>query len=99
LERIARLAPRIAYPGHGDPLEDPAGRARELIEHHRVRLGQTERALGGTAFEISHRLFPHATSPTQRRFAVAETLSHLERLVAEGRARRSNGRPVSYDPP
>ena len=99
LERIAELAPRIAYPGHGEPLEDPAGRARELIAHHARRLEQTEQALAGTAFEISHRLFPHAKAPTQRRFAVAETLSHLERLVAEGRARRSNGRPVSYDPP
>jgi glyoxylase-like metal-dependent hydrolase (beta-lactamase superfamily II) len=99
LERIVELAPRVAYPGHGEPLENPARRARELIEHHRARLDETERSLGGTAFEISHRLFPRATAPTQRRFAVAETLSHLERLVVEGRARRSGGRQVSYDPP
>ena len=33
--------------------------------------------------------FGDELSPTQRRFAVAETLSHLERLVREGRARRA----------
>ena len=98
LERIVDLAPRIAYGGHGDPVEDPAARAREIVEHHEARLDEAEAALGGNAFEISKRLFPLAGQPTQRRFAVAETLSHLERLVAAGRARRVGGRPVSYHP-
>ena len=98
LERVIALAPRIAYGGHGDPVEDPPARAREIIKHHEARLDQTENALGGTAFEISRRVFPLAGQPTQRRFAVAETLSHLERLVAAGRARRVGGRPVSYHP-
>ena len=30
LERTIELAPRIAYPGHGEPIDDPAGRAREI---------------------------------------------------------------------
>ena len=46
LDRTIELAPRIALPGHGDPIEDPAGRARELKEHHRVRLGEAAAALG-----------------------------------------------------
>ena len=33
LERTVELAPEIALPGHGDPIEDPVGRAHELIEH------------------------------------------------------------------
>ena len=92
LERTIELAPRIVYPGHGDPIADPAGRARELIAHHRDRLDQTEQALGVTgltSFEVSLRLFGDDLSPTQRRFAVAETLSHLERLVREARAKRT----------
>jgi glyoxylase-like metal-dependent hydrolase (beta-lactamase superfamily II) len=91
LERVVELAPRVVYPGHGDPVEDPAGRARELIEHHRLRLDSAAAALADeprTGFELSHALFPHASAPTQRRFAVAETLSHLERLVFDGRAAR-----------
>jgi glyoxylase-like metal-dependent hydrolase (beta-lactamase superfamily II) len=45
LERTIELAPTIALPGHGDPIENPVGRARELIEHHRERLAFTEAAL------------------------------------------------------
>jgi len=92
LERTIELAPRVVYPGHGEPLDDPAGRARGLIEHHRRRLDQTAMCLdrrGLTPFEVSLRLFGDDLSPTQRRFAVAETLSHLERLVGEGGAARS----------
>jgi glyoxylase-like metal-dependent hydrolase (beta-lactamase superfamily II) len=92
LERTIELAPRIVYPGHGEPIHDATARARELLEHHRVRLDETERVLKGrdqTAYEISLSVFGRKLSPTERRFAVAETLSHLERLVRERRAARS----------
>ena len=85
------LEPTLALPGHGDPLTDPVGRARELIDHHAERLGVTAAALGEeprSAYDISFPLFGDDLKPSARRFAVAETLSHLERLVLEGRARR-----------
>jgi glyoxylase-like metal-dependent hydrolase (beta-lactamase superfamily II) len=91
LARLRELAPGIVYPGHGEPIEDAAGRAEETIAHHRRRLEQTAAALGDGprhAYEVSHALFGRELSPTQRRFAVAETLSHLERLVREGGAQR-----------
>jgi glyoxylase-like metal-dependent hydrolase (beta-lactamase superfamily II) len=100
LERTIELAPRVVYPGHGEPLHDVAARARELIEHHRARLDETAAALSAkpqTAYEISLGVFGRELAPTQRRFAVAETLSHLERLVREGRAARSgDDNRVSY---
>jgi glyoxylase-like metal-dependent hydrolase (beta-lactamase superfamily II) len=92
LERTIELAPRIALPGHGDTIEDPVSRARELIEHHRVRLEETAAALGKepkTGYELSFALFGDDLKPAGRRFAVAETLSHVERLVHEGVARRA----------
>jgi glyoxylase-like metal-dependent hydrolase (beta-lactamase superfamily II) len=91
LERVAELAPSLALPGHGEPIADPAGRAREIVAHHRDRLDATAAALEGgphTGYELSFALFPDDRGPSQRRFAVAETLSHLERLVVEGRAAR-----------
>jgi glyoxylase-like metal-dependent hydrolase (beta-lactamase superfamily II) len=91
LDRTIELAPRIALPGHGDPIEDPAGRARELKEHHRLRLEETVAALGAdprTGYELSFDLFGASLQPAGRRFAVAETLSHAERLVHEGAALR-----------
>ena len=100
LRRTIELAPGVAFPGHGDPVTDPAGRARELLEHHRQRLAVAEASLSDrpqTGFELSSALFGENLSPTQRRFAVAETLSHVERLVLEGRAARSeDGGTVSY---
>jgi glyoxylase-like metal-dependent hydrolase (beta-lactamase superfamily II) len=103
LERTIELAPRVVYPGHGEPIEDAAERARELIEHHRVRLAEAQAALSDqaqTAYDVSLALFGRDLSATQRRFAVAETLSHLERLVREGRAARGgNGGVVTYTGP
>lgn len=94
LERTVELAPRVVYPGHGEPLEDGAARAREIIEHHERRLATIERELGvepRSAFDVSRVVFGDDLAPAQRRFAVAETLSHLERLVREGRAAPAGG--------
>ena len=91
LDRTIELEPRIALPGHGDPIEDPAGRARELQEHHRLRLEETVAALGTepqTGYQLSFALFGADLPAAGRRFAIAETLSHLERLVQQGAARR-----------
>ena len=103
LARTVELAPGVVYPGHGEPIHNVAERTRELIAHHRERLDQTSAVLereGLTPYEISLRLFGENLSPTQRRFAVAETLSHLERLVREGRAARAgDGQLVTYTGP
>ncbi|MFN2627708.1 MAG: MBL fold metallo-hydrolase [Gaiellaceae bacterium] len=100
LERTAALELRVAYPGHGEPVEGPAARAREIAGHHDRRLAGTLAALDGGArsgFEVSRALFGEELSPTQRRFAVAETLSHLERLVRQGAvAAAEDGRVVAY---
>ena len=91
LDRTIELDPEIALPGHGDPIEDPAGRARELKHHHRNRLDTASEALRDepqTGYELSFALFGDDLPASGRRFAVAETLSHLERLVHEGAARR-----------
>jgi len=100
LERVVELEPRIAYAGHGEAIRDPAARARELIRHHRERLRRTAAALGPeprTGYDVSLALFGIDLKPSARRFAVAEALSHLERLVLEGVAAR-DGAPgaISY---
>lgn len=102
LERIAELEPRLALPGHGDSIHDPAGRAGELVAHHVERLEQTTAALDGeprSAYDVSLTLFSEPLSPTLRRFALAETRAHLEYLVQRDRARRvdDDGR-VLYAP-
>ncbi len=92
LERTIELAPWLALPGHGEPIVDPVGRAHELIEHHRERLGVAEASLTvapRTGYDLSFDLFGAELKAASRRFAVAETLSHLERLMREDRAVRN----------
>jgi len=100
LQTIAELAPRVSYGGHGETIIDPRSRAHEIAAHHDDRLDRIEAALAReprSGYELSHSLFGSGLPPIQRRFAVAETLSHLERLVALDRARRAeDGRTVSY---
>jgi glyoxylase-like metal-dependent hydrolase (beta-lactamase superfamily II) len=91
LDRTIELAPRIALPGHGEPIADPAGRARDLQEHHRARLEEAVAALTEepqSGYELSFALFGADLPAAGRRFAIAETLSHFERLVHQGAARR-----------
>jgi glyoxylase-like metal-dependent hydrolase (beta-lactamase superfamily II) len=93
LQKIADLDPRVSYGGHGATVDAPADRARVIAEHHADRLDKTQSALDAvprSGYEISHSLFGPELPPIQRRFAVAETLSHLERLVALGRAARGD---------
>ena len=56
-----------------------------------MRLEEAVAALDGepqTGYELSFALFGADLPPAGRRFAIAETLSHFERLVHEGAARR-----------
>ena len=91
LEETIVLEPSLAVAGHGEPIADPSGRARQLLAHHRDRLEATAAALSAeprTGYEVSFPLFGSDLKASARRFAVAEALSHLERLVRVGAARR-----------
>jgi glyoxylase-like metal-dependent hydrolase (beta-lactamase superfamily II) len=100
LQRTIELAPEVALPGHGEAVADPVTRAHEILEHHERRLDETTAALGPkarNAYEVSVALFGTSLDASGRRFALAETLAHLERLVQEGRAARTgDDRNVSY---
>jgi len=94
LRRIEELNPRIAYSGHGVPIERPADRARTIAAHHRERLDRALASLDGrpvSAYEVAGSLFRPDLPLQQRRFAVAEALAHLVYLVGEGRAARADG--------
>ncbi len=97
LEETIALEPSLAVAGHGEPIADPSGRARELLAHHRDRLEATAAALSvepRTGYEVSFPLFGSDLKASARRFAVAEALSHLERLVRDGAARRHESADV-----
>jgi glyoxylase-like metal-dependent hydrolase (beta-lactamase superfamily II) len=89
----------LVLPGHGPLFHDLDGRIDELLGHHEERLEVMHAAFAGepaTPFEIARRVFPEDLSDHQLRFALAETLAHLEHLVGEGRAERLDGDVVGY---
>ncbi len=100
LRRLAELGLRASYGGHGEPVGDPSVRCAQTLEHHDERLAITEAALAAeprAGYAVSHDVFGASLPAIQRRFAVAETLSHLERLVVLGRAdRHEDDRRVAY---
>jgi glyoxylase-like metal-dependent hydrolase (beta-lactamase superfamily II) len=100
LQLVSELAPRMSYGGHGEAVADPVTRCAAIVAHHAERLDRTAAALGPaprSGYDVSHDLFGSELAPIQRRFAVAEALSHLERLVVVGRARRvEDDRTVAY---
>ena len=99
LKGLRGLDVGLVLPGHGPLFHDFDGRIDELLRHHEERLSIMHAAFDGmpaTPFDITRRVFPEELSDHQLRFALAETLAHLEHLVEEGRAQRIDGDVVSY---
>jgi len=100
LRELRGLGVDVIFPGHGPLFHDLDGRIDELLLHHDERLTEMHEALRGgpaTAFEVARRVFPADLTDHQLRFALAETLAHLEHLEGEGQAERlPDGEVVRY---
>lgn len=101
LERLIELRPRILFPGHWDPIEEPLPKLEEYRRHRLDREGQVLRAVAGgeaDAAELTRRVYSEelAGAGDKREMlmlAAEQTLrAHLEKLVAEDRVRRSGER-------
>lgn len=80
LDLLARLAPRVLYPAHGDPVTDPPARLAELAAHRRSRSAQIMAALDRaprTAHALAARIYdiPPALMPAAERNVLAHLLA------------------------
>ena len=94
LERVAALALTLIAPGHGPVIRDPRARIAEYLAHRRERERQIIEALAAgprSAADLAEAIYA-GLDPRLRRAAEGTVLAHLEKLVAEGRARRVGGR-------
>jgi len=93
LDRLAGLRPRILFPAHRDPAEDPVAKIDEYKRHRLDREAQVLDELGrrsGTAEDLTERVYREVVGDSQLRVAAEMTLrAHLEKLVRENRARLS----------
>ncbi|MFW5895917.1 MAG: MBL fold metallo-hydrolase [archaeon] len=75
------------FPGHRDPIEDPAGRAREILDHHRERtenvIGVLERNGACDAWTVSHHLFGELET-IHILHGPGEAFAHLDHLERHG---------------
>src|SRR5579875_3060944 len=94
LERVKALNTRLTLPGHGLPFVALADRAEAIRLHHVERSAALlalvrERPTGANAASLARELFgTRLRSLDDYRFALVETLAHLEYLRAEGNVRR-----------
>lgn len=98
LNRLKQLSAKEVWPGHGGVIQDVAKRIDELIHHHEVRLNRiAELASDQTGYAIAESLFAEKNLTShQWRFAIGETLAHLEYLVDQERIQRINADPIRF---
>jgi glyoxylase-like metal-dependent hydrolase (beta-lactamase superfamily II) len=104
LQRVAELEVDEVLPAHEWRFRGLQARAASLAAHHETRLTELLDALRrhprSTAWDLAGELTwsrPWEQYDGRMRiFAVTETASHLARLVADGRARATEGRTATF---
>lgn len=87
LDRLAGQGARVFYPGHGDPVPDPAARLAELAAHRQARTAQILQALASgpaTLPTLTARVYAE-TPAALHRAAARNLFAHLVALVGQGR--------------
>ena len=99
LGRLGGLAVERILPSHGDPFGGHAERIEAVQRHHARRLDKIHGVVDGNelhAYAVAGVVWGEDRSLIDRRFAMAEALSHLEHLRRSGRVERSQPDGVDY---
>ena len=94
LDRVQTLPSRLTLPGHGRPFTGLSERVDALRSHHKERSATllaevATRPAGASSWELASALFAERLRTVDdQRFALVETLAHLEHLRGTGQVRR-----------
>ncbi|MFC4076096.1 MBL fold metallo-hydrolase [Salinithrix halophila] len=91
LEQMKELPVERVFPSHGPVFDSYLERIEELERHHAERLTEMKDWVAGetlTATDVCFRIFGSDLSIHNLRFALSETLAHLEYLRQQGDVRR-----------
>lgn len=82
LRKVRELDAEFVIPSHGKPFYGANQRIDELLAHHEERLEETWETIDNpiTIYETCKSLFDRPLTVHEMRFAVGETLAHLEYL-------------------
>jgi len=83
LDSIRSLNCKLALPSHGKPFSTIEERISQLEAHHEARLQEIKSCTGAgaTAYQVCKQVFRQDLSYHELRFAMTETLAHLEYLM------------------
>lgn len=102
LIRIIDLDPDRVYPGHRDPISEPAARATEILRHHRDRtervFDRLDRDGPATPWEISAMLFG-GLEGIHILHGPGEVYAHLRHLASHGTVEQTESGWVALEPP
>ncbi len=98
LHKVENLPVTKVLPAHEHIFTDLPGRIRELINHHEARKAEIQEAITREALNV-YDVSAHITwnipgltweqlPPLQKRFAVTETMAHLQSMRWEGKVRK-----------
>ena len=80
----------LILPAHNRPYKELQTRVADLIFHHNERLEITYEACNNenSAEAIMQELFTRKLDPFQTRFAIGETIAHINNLIKKGTLKR-----------
>ena len=99
LNELKTLPIRRALPAHEHLIDNLAERIDTILAHHRERTTTVAEIVSHTpktGYEVAQELFKRPLNPYQMRFAVSETLAHLEYLRLCGVVDRGEESPIRY---
>ncbi|MFB4164235.1 MBL fold metallo-hydrolase [Alteribacillus sp. JSM 102045] len=90
LNKIKALDAEYVIPSHGKPFHNANARINEIKEHHEERLEKIHSIIEEpcSVYDASWQLFEKKLNVHETRFAVGETLAHLEYLRKKGECQR-----------
>ena len=94
LEKLRLLQPRIIYPAHGQPFEEPGAAIDQYVQHRRDRVQQVEAALRtgpARAEQLVDQIYGTALDERLRVYAREAIEAYLAYLGTEQRARQTAG--------
>ena len=83
LDRLKKMEPAIAYPGHGDPIEDVGALIDRTVTHHLERKSDVAGYLSGqgqSPYEIARQMYPDVKGYDVF-LSVSEVVAHLDLVV------------------
>ncbi len=98
LNRLKEYPIRMGLPAHEHLIDDLNARIDAIIAHHYERGDEVEQLLDEpqTGYQVARRLFKRPLNPYQMRFALSETLAHLEYLRLAQRIARDDDEFIRY---